>query len=283
MVDEAGSPAAAVGRILVLLDGSPLSRSALAAAAEIAHQKGAPVLGIFVDDTNLIRSAGYGFAREVGGMSGQIRPVDRARLQARMDHLAREAALALGRVTSGRGMPQELIRCRGQVVSEVRQLARSDDLLILGRVGWSGGPGARLGSTARALLRDSPGEVLLWTERPRRPRGRVVVLINHDQAANQRVLQVGAELARWHHQPLTVLVRGRGDDGAVPARLRTQLQALGAQARIRVLAQQAPTLADVLAQENASHLVVSRGSRLLADPAGDSMLASLDLALTVTP
>src|SRR5690554_5627839 len=52
-------------RILVLLDGSRLSLAAMEAAADIARAQQAEVLGIFVEEANLLRSAGYGFAREV--------------------------------------------------------------------------------------------------------------------------------------------------------------------------------------------------------------------------
>ncbi|MCS5560938.1 MAG: universal stress protein, partial [Marinobacter nauticus] len=63
-------------RILVLLDGSRRSLAALEAAADIARAQQAEVLGIFVEEVSLLRSAGYGFAREAGRSSGVARPMD---------------------------------------------------------------------------------------------------------------------------------------------------------------------------------------------------------------
>ena len=49
------------GRVLVLLDGSRMSYAALKAAAEIAGSTGADVLGVVVEEMNLLRSGGVGF------------------------------------------------------------------------------------------------------------------------------------------------------------------------------------------------------------------------------
>ena len=80
MTDQAKAPMP-VGRVLILLDGSRLSLAALEAAAEIAAARNAEVLGIFVEEINLLRAAGYGFAQEVGGSSGLARPLETAALE----------------------------------------------------------------------------------------------------------------------------------------------------------------------------------------------------------
>lgn len=282
---EPNSPGQSRGRVLVLLDGSRLSLAALETAADIAHARGTGVLGIYVEEVNLLRSAGYGFAREVGGSSGMARPLDRARMEARMQALAEGARKALEEAMARRGIPQTLERCRGQVVTEVLNLAGPEDLLILGRVGWSGTPGARLGSTARTLVQKAQGDVLLWAQPRTRPQSRVVVLLNHDQGANHRAVQVGADLALRHHQPLTVLVRtASGDHQQITHDLLSYLQREGIPARVRLLpigSTEAVTRA--LREESASHLVVSRKCSLFAGPGADQLLQETSLPLTVTP
>ena len=284
MTDTAKTPPAA-GRVLILLDGSRLSLAALEAAAEIAAARNAEVLGIFVEEINLLRTAGYGFAQEVGSSSGVVRPLETAALEARLQALADQARRALQQTMARRGLAQTLKLCRGRVAEEVLNLMQPQDLVVLGRVGWSAIPGARLGSTARVLLRQAPGEVLLWTEsRPQR-QNRVVVLLNHDQAANHRAVRVGAELARRSQQPLSVLIRSRSaDDQSLTEDILSYLQREGIVARVkRVALASAGAAVRALQEEGASQLVLSRSNSWLAEQDADVLLSELNLPITVTP
>jgi nucleotide-binding universal stress UspA family protein len=273
------------GRVLILLDGSRLSLAALEAAAEIASARNAEVLGIFVEEVNLLRTAGYGFAREVGGSSGLARPLEAAALEARMQALAEQARRSLQQTMAHRGLTQTLKLCRGRVAEEVLNLMQPEDLVVLGRVGWSGIPGTRLGSTARVLLRQAPGDVLLWAEpRPRR-QNRVVVLLNHDQGANHRAVRVGAELARRSNQPLSVLIRTNPEDNqSVAEDIQTYLQRENIAARVkRIPVASADAALRALQEEGAIQLVVSRTSSLFADQGAEALLSELNLPITVTP
>ena len=284
MTDQTRAPMPA-GRVLILLDGSRLSLAALEVAAEIAAARNAEVLGIFVEEINLLRAAGYGFAQEVGGSSGLARPLEVAALEARMQTQAEQARRLLQQTMARRGLAQSLKLCRGRVAEEVLGLMQPEDLVVLGRAGWSAILGARLGSTARILLRQAPGEVLLWTEsRPQR-QNRVVVLLNHDQAANHRAVRVAAELARRSNQPLTVFIRTTSAvDRSMAEDMLTDLQRAGITARIKwILATSANATVRALQEEGASQLVVSRSNGLLADQHADALLSELNLPITVTP
>ena len=72
-------------RILVALDASPHSLAALEAAAELAASLRAELIGLFVEDANLLRVAGFPFAREFGAYTAQAREID-------AEHVARERA-----------------------------------------------------------------------------------------------------------------------------------------------------------------------------------------------
>lgn len=284
MTDKANA-AMPTGRVLILLDGSRLSLAALEAAAEIAAGRNAEVLGVFVEEINLLRTAGYGFAQEIGGSSGLSRPLEKAALEARMQAQAEQARRALRQTMARRGLVQTLQLCRGRVAEEVLRLVQPDDLVVLGRAGWSAIHGTRLGSTARTLLRQAPGEVLLWTEpRPQR-QSRVVVLLNHDQGANHRALRVGAELARRSQQPLSVLIRSQPEeDQALVEDLVSYLQQEGITARVkRIATASAGAAVRALQEEGASQLVVSRTSSLFADQGAEVLLSELNLPITVTP
>lgn len=281
--NQAPAPAAG-GRVLVLLDGSRPSLAALEAAADIAQARGAEVLGIFVEEVNLLRTAGYAFALEVGASSGLARPLDTGRIEARMRSLADQCRQALEQVMTQRGIPQALKRCRGQVVGEVLGLAQPGDMLILGRVGWSAAPGARLGSTARTLVRQAPGDVLLWTPPLRRPESRVAVLLNHGQDASHRAVRVGADLARQYHQPLSIIVvAGEGDRQAITDDLTAYLRQQHITARIRLVpAPSGEVVARTLREEGASQLVLSRTCSLFRGPDADALLQDINLPLIVT-
>ncbi|MBE0486480.1 universal stress protein [Marinobacter sp.] len=272
------------GRVLILLDGSRTSLAALEAAAEIALARNAEVLGVFVEEVNLLRSAGYGFASEVGGSSGLLRPLEVEVLEARMRALAEQARRALEQVMLRRGVAQALRLCRGRVAEEVLGLIGPDDLVVMGRVGWSAIPGCRLGSTAGVLIHQAPGDVLLWSTSPPLARNRVVVLLNHDQGANHRAVRVGAELARRHQQPLTVLIRAEAlEDQQVVEDVRAYLKAEGISARVRLLAMTGvASVVRAMAEEGAAQLVVSRKFSLFGGQGADILLTELNLPVTVT-
>ena len=272
-------------RILVLLDGSRLSLAALEAAADIALAQQAEVLGIFVEEANLLRSAGYGFAREVGRSSGVARPMDVDALEARMQATAEKLRRALAQTMAPWGVAQALKLCRGEVVEQVLGLAQPDDLLVLGRVGWSGIPGVRLGSTARMLLRKAPGDVLLWPESRSLSPGRVVVLLNHDQGANHRAVRVGAELAKRGQRALTVLVRSdAADDPGLVEELVAMLETEGMPARVKRLPKAgAAAMARAVREEGAAQVVISRQCSLFEQQGAEVLLSQLNLPVTITP
>lgn len=272
------------GRILVLLDGSRLSRAALAAAADIAGREGREVLGVFVEEDNLLRSAAYPFTREVGGTSGERRPMDRILLEQRLRRLAERARSALTELEAQRGFPCDLSVIRGHVVDEVLALARPQDLLVLGRSGWSEAIGMRLGSTARGLMHQAPGVVLLWCE-TRKPVQRVVVLLNDHDDANERALLAAQSVCRHRQQPVTVVVpAGDGLTASKLADLQAATAVFGKGCRLRQLASMgAATVARVLREEGASQLVISRQSALFCQPGIEPLLLALNLPVTVTP
>lgn len=281
------SPAAPAppGRILVLLDGSRLSQAALAAAAEIAAHQDSEVLGVFVEEDNLLRSAGYTFAREVGRTSGECRPMGRAELEQRLRRLAERARSSLTALAAQRGRPCDLSVIRGHVVDAVLALARPQDLLVLGRRGWSESLGSGLGSTARGLMQQAPGVVLLWSEGRSKVSQRVVVLLNDHAAANERALRAAEVVCRQRQQPATVVVPPARELAAPQlGEIAARVERFEGGCRLRQLAaMDVATVARVLREEGASQLVISRQSALFQQPGIEPLLQALNLPVTVTP
>lgn len=273
------------GRVLVLIDGSRMSYAALEAAADIAGKRDAEILGVFVEELNLLRSAGYGFSREVGSVSGISRPFDATILEQRMRRLADHARAALAGAVRPRGGKAALSIARGHVIDEVLAMAGPDDLLVLGRAGWSIPAGARLGSTARGLIRQSPGKVLLWCEQKLPYQNRVVVFLNDHDEPNHRAALAAAEISRHSHQPVTIILDADGEPAADRLdAIRHDLDVLGTGTRVRVMPDTHPaTIARVLREEQASQLVISRECSLFSEPGAEQLLAALSLPVTVTP
>lgn len=154
-----------VARVLTLLDASRHSLAALAAAVELAAARHAELVALFVEDQELVSSAGFPFAREIGAVSGRVRRLSREELLAGQARQARRVTEALEAAVAGRELRHELRVSRGGIVSEAQALAGPGDVLVLGKAGFSGHWGVRLGSTSRALMLEAPCTVIIWDER----------------------------------------------------------------------------------------------------------------------
>ena len=153
-------------RVLALLDASRHSLAALQAAVELAVQRRAELLALYIEDQDLLHSAGYPFALEIGARSGLARPLTPPQMQATMARQLQRARVALEAAVAGRNLTHSLQVGRGRVVAAALAVAGPDDLLVLGKAGLSAHcGGARLGSNCRALILQAPFAVLLQDER----------------------------------------------------------------------------------------------------------------------
>jgi nucleotide-binding universal stress UspA family protein len=150
-----------IHRILVALDASLHSQAALEAASELADALKAELVGIFVEDVNLLRLAGLPFAREVGYPSGSKRPLDNPSMERALRIQAEQARLTLAGVAARHQVRWSFRVVRGQVATELLTAAQEADLLALGRASWASTRRVRLGTTARVVVAQAPRLVLL--------------------------------------------------------------------------------------------------------------------------
>ncbi len=164
-------------RVLALLDASRQSMAALQAAAELASARRAELVALYVEDQDLLHSADFPFAREVGGHSGLARPLSLAQMQATLAGQLQRASRALEMAVAGRDLAHSLQVSRGRVVNSALALAGQGDLLVLGKAGLSAHySGVRLGSNCRALILQAPCTVLILDEHHPPRRGPLRVL-----------------------------------------------------------------------------------------------------------
>lgn len=84
-----------VRRVVVRLDAASRSQPVLEAAAALAGKLEAELVGLFVEDANLLHFAAFPFAHEVGFPSATRRPLDVAAMERSLRALAEEARQAL--------------------------------------------------------------------------------------------------------------------------------------------------------------------------------------------
>ncbi|HXQ24975.1 MAG TPA: universal stress protein [Candidatus Acidoferrales bacterium] len=202
-----------IRRILVAIDASPDSWAALDAAAELAAETEAEILGLFVEDINLLRLAESPYAREIVYPTAAGAPLDRARMESQLRAHSAQAEKAVAAAGRREEVRWSFRSIRGDVIAEIRAAAGEADLLAIGRSAWSFGLQARVSATALELAK-SATPVLLLSERGLPANARVVV--HYDgSAGSQRALAAATQLKRSQRNGMTVLVAAPDAEAAL--------------------------------------------------------------------
>ena len=143
---------AKVRRILLPIDVSRDSLSALQAAFDLAARVGGEVLGLFIEDPHLLIAGSFPFAREVGSASGISRRIGKADIEHRFRAVATKARDALTEAGRRLKVSFSFRVARGDVPTEILTAATDADILVLGKAGWSLGVFRKPGSTCLAVL-----------------------------------------------------------------------------------------------------------------------------------
>ena len=119
-----------IRRVIVGLDPALQSRALLEAAVELAGRMEAELIGLFVENQDLLHFAGLPFAREVGFTSATRRTLDVESMERSLRALAKEAEQTLASV-AGRTPVQWSFRVvRGSPAAELLAVAEEYDLVI---------------------------------------------------------------------------------------------------------------------------------------------------------
>jgi nucleotide-binding universal stress UspA family protein len=217
-------------RVLVALDSSPNSLAALDTAADVAAAVGAELLGVFVEDVELLHSAEYPMARQVASFSGALQPLDPEQMHLQLRTLAARARAALAAAGRRCGVRSSFEVRRGVVAAVLLEELSATDVVSLGRAGWSALGKDRLGTTARQLLEGARASALLvqkgWV-----PGSSVWVLFDGSPGA-RRALAVAGGLGG--DRPLDVVVVARDEKARerLAGEVRTDLAAKARPARL---------------------------------------------------
>lgn len=199
-----------IQRILVALDASTNSRAALMTAVSLAETLHSEVLGLFVEDINLVRLAELPFAREVLYGADAVRQFSRESLHRNLRARAAILKRELEELTAAHKVTGAFRVIRGPVDRELLAAAIETDILALGRLGHSIGHRQKLGSTARMVVAQAASAVLLVkSETNTDP----VIAFFDGSVAGQRALVLAADLSK-RVGDLRVLVWASDEDQA---------------------------------------------------------------------
>jgi len=199
---EARAP---IRRILVALDASGASLAALEAAARLAATLEADLLGLFVEDIDLLRFAELPFAREVGLTFAQVRRMESADMERALRAQAARARQALERVASRTSVQCTFRVVRGRVTEELLGAATDVDIVAIGFTSHAI-PRARPGTTATALATGAGRTILILpSETAIRP---PVMAVYDGSPAARHALTLAVRLAQAEPWPLLLWIAG---------------------------------------------------------------------------
>jgi nucleotide-binding universal stress UspA family protein len=270
----------AIRRILVALDASLHSLAALEAASELADTLKAELVGIFVEDVNLLRLAGLPFAREVRYLSVTDRPLDSLSMERQLRVQAEQLKQTLAVVAGRRQLRWSFRVVRGQVGAELLTAAQEADLLALGRASWAMTRRVRLGATAREVVARARRPVLLLQ------RGHAICqpvqLVYDGSVPARRALAAATRLAALIGGHLTVMIVTKDPEHAqrLQEEVDEHLQAQQVKGHYRqLLNPSAEELAGALRMSGEGTLIIGADNPLLEGEGLPTLLEAIDCSV----
>ncbi|MFO7917762.1 MAG: universal stress protein [Anaerolineae bacterium] len=267
-----------IERILVALDASSHSLSALQAAAELATRLRAELQALFIEDVDVRRLGALPFAEEVGVFSATCHPLDARELARQLEAQARQMRRRFRRTTEWIGVQCTFHRVRGRVVPRILEAASEADMVILGKEAWSTFETGQLGPTIRQVLSEIPIPTMILQAGARLERP-VLVIYDGSQAAH-RALSAASTLARRDDDRLMVLILAGESEPAsrLRARAETWLEGRGLQVQYQTLSEsRASHLAALVAQQDFGTVVLPRRCSTIRDEAVLDFLDKIDV------
>lgn len=179
-----------IQRILVAVDASPTSMAALQAAVDLARRIQAEVVGIFIEDIDLLRLGEFSFAQEIGLYTARPRRISRRHIQLQLRAQSMRVHFMLESLAEQARVRWTYRTVRGSTTTDLKEAAADADLIVLGRTGWS--HRRRLGSTVQFILSHHTTRTLIIGDRPGSP-SRILVVYDGSEDS-KRALQSATDL-----------------------------------------------------------------------------------------
>lgn len=249
------------GRIVVALDDSPHGRAALEAAAQLAARWDAELVGVFVEDLDLLRIAELPFAAGLTHYSDRPRVLTRADMERALKLQGARLRRELEAAAIRKRVRWQFRTVRGRVAAELLLAAEGAAMLVLGKASSARVRDVRIGANARLIVTKASRTVVLLQHGANI--ARPVLAVYDATAAGDRALAIAAAIAQADHGHLVVLVPA----AEIDSMRRRAVSVLGdLAAHVRFV--EAPEtgigeLVRAARQEGCNTLVLSAESRLL--------------------
>jgi len=221
-------------RILVAMDSSKESMAALEAAAMLAVRLQAELMGLFIEDADLLNLAALPFSREAPLLSRAGRLLDPERLEQELKSKAAIARQALARRAESLHLQWSFRTARGRVETELLAAAAQADLIAVGKSMRPMTGDVRLGRHARAVVAQSATS-MLFASAAGCPADSPLAAVYDGSPRSNATLSLAARLAQREGRRLLVFVLGQSpaDFASHEIAVREQLHALGVSASVR--------------------------------------------------
>ncbi len=263
-----------IKKILVALDASPSSMSALENAVDLASRLSARLVGLFVEDINLLRATQIPFTREISLFSTGFRRLESSDLERQLRTQANGVRRIMEKITGAKNVPTQFRVTRGLVAEEILDASKEADLLVLGKIGRSFPGFQRSGSTVRRVVVKRPGMTLIWHSQGRL--ARPVVLTYDGSESARKGLLVAVNLKKSQDGGLIVFLVADTQEDAQKLRgeVSDKLEALGENATFRaILRPGLKNLSNMLKRENAGPVVLPYDAERISE---EQLCALLD-------
>ena len=254
----------AVGRILLALDSSAEAETAIEAAAALAAELRAELLGLFIENAELFRLAELPFAAEIALGPPAVRRLDREMLERAVSAQAEKARRALAEAANRQRLSWSFQIARGQSVRMALAAASDFDWLMIRFAGRGPRPSS-------GLRRDSGREI-----------GRDVMVVLDAATVSERALATAVRLSIANGGGVAVLLVGA--DAQALASMRERLTAMQPPLSVECLLCDAPIreaqdLLKAVRERQPEMLVVNRDSPLLTERTLTALAEQLDCPL----
>ena len=244
-----------IRRILVALDASTYSLVALQAAVALAAEQEAELVGLFVEDINLLHLSELPFSHEIRRLSATASQLSGQRMKVAMRIQAARARRALENAAARAEIASTFRIVRGHVSLELVAASLEADLLILGRVSQPLTRRVKIGSTARAVALQTPRSVLLTQPSPGDEQSVMVTFAGSD--LSWRALATALPLIQPDQTLIILLTNGsQAEREQWQAETALWLRQKGVTAEYRYLEQATPHLLALAAQKTGCSLLI---------------------------
>ena len=207
-----GTSPTRIRRILLALDTTCGDADCLLIAVELAARLEAELVGLFVEDLNLIRLAGFSFVNAVSPLTASPHPIEREAAERQLRSFASRAERHLAGAAEQRRVKWTFRVVRGHVAREVTAESSEHDLVAVAETA----PRALARSSVSQTVREAVGQAgrsLLLLRPGVKTEGPIVVIYDGTAAADD-ALDIALQLLVGVDAALEVFLAGEAVERA---------------------------------------------------------------------